>query len=135
MEILKMNNMRKGTLLLILLCVTLSCTSYRDNIKYDNNRDMIKELFLYKCISYGYPDMKFSQYDNSAAVYFELSHYAPEAYLKIDSLAKDFVSNIGYEDTYYENEKTKSLFLQSMEYFKSSKLENFIESLDIYRYK
>ncbi|WP_294592063.1 hypothetical protein [uncultured Bacteroides sp.] len=127
--------MRKETLLLILLCITLSCTSFRDNIKYDNNRDMIKELFLYKCISYGYPDMKLSQYDNSAAVYLELSHYAPEAYLKIDSLAKYFVSNIGYEDTYYENKKTKSLFLQSMEYFKSSKLEDFIESLDIYRYK
>lgn len=127
--------MKKGTLLLILLWITLSCTSSRDNSKYENERDMIKELFLYKCISYGYPEMKLSQYDNSAAVYLELSHYAPEAYLKIDSLAKDFVSNIGYEDTYYENEKTKSLFLQSMEYFKSSELDDFIESLDTYKCK
>jgi len=47
-------------------------------------------------------------------------------------LAKDFVSKITYKDTYYEDEKTKSIFFQSMEYTKNNEFDSFIKSLDKY---
>ena len=128
--------MRAVYLLLILsLGLTLSCTTPRYSVVRNKNREMLKELFLYKCITRGYPEIEFDKLDHSAAVYFELSHYTPEAYLKIDSLAKDFVSNITNEDTYYEDEKSKGIFIKSMEYLKDKKLDDFIKELDKYMSK
>ncbi len=125
--------MKKVYLLLILsLGLTLSCTTSRDSVEPDKNREMLKELFIYKCISRGYPEIEFEKFDNSAALYVELSRYDLKVYLKIDSLAKDFVSKITYKDTYYEDEKTKSIFFQSMEYTKNNEFDSFIKSLDKY---
>ncbi len=124
----------KKVYLLLILCLNLSCTLSRDSITNDKNRqrEMLKELFIYKCISRGYPEIEFEKFDNSAALYVELSRYDLKVYLKIDSLAKDFVSKITYKDTYYEDEKTKSLFFQSMEYTKNNEFNSFMESLDKY---
>ncbi len=94
-----------------------------------------KNYFFINALLERYPEIEFDKLDHSAAVYFELSHYAPEAYLKIDSLAKDFVSNITNEDTYYEDEKSKGIFIQSMEYLKDKKLDDFIKELDKYMSK
>ncbi len=127
--------MKNFLLLLFTLSTVISCTAPKHSMKYNKNREMLKELFLYKCISYGYPEIELSKYDNSAATYLELSHYAPSAYSKIDSLAKVFVSKIEYKDTYYEDQKTKGIFMLSLEYFKSKEFNNFIESLDRYMSK
>lgn len=121
--------------MLLLLCFNLSCTTSRNSVELDKNREMLKELFLYKCISYGYPEIEFSTIDSSPAVYFEIGHYSLEAYSKIDSLAKDFISNIEFKDTYYEDSKTKGIFIQSFEYLKRTEFDNFIKSLDVYIYK
>lgn len=122
----------KKVYLLLVLCLNLSCTLSRNSITSDKNRqrEMLKELFIYKCISRGYPEIEFEKFDNSAALYVELSRYDLKVYLKIDSLAKDFVSKITYKDTYYEDEKTKSIFFQSMEYTKNNEFDSFIKSLD-----
>ena len=77
----------KKVFLLLLLGVILSCSTSKDSVEYDKNREILKELFLYKCISHGYPEIEFSKLDGSSSVYFEIGHYAPEAYLKVDSLA------------------------------------------------
>lgn len=127
--------MKKINLMLVLLSVTLSCTTSRDSVEHDKNREMLKELFLYKCISHGYPEIEFAKVDGSSAVYLEMSHYAPDAYSKIDSLAKNFVSKIVHKDTYYEDAKTKGIFIQSFEYLKEKEFDNFIKSLDTYMYK
>lgn len=121
--------------LLLLLGFTLSCTTSKDNIDRDKNREILKELFLYKCISYGYPEIEFSKFDSSSTVYFEIGHYTSEAYSKIDSLAKDFVSKIECKDTHYEDTKTKGVFIQSFEYLKQTEFDSFIKSLDKYMYK
>lgn len=125
----------KKVFLLLLLGVILSCSTSKDSVECDKNREILKELFLYKCISPGYPEIEFSKLDGSSSVYFEIGHYAPEAYLKVDSLAKDFVSKIEYENTYYEETKTKGLFIQSFEYLKEAKFNDFIKDLNKYMYK
>lgn len=127
--------MKKVSFLLVLLSITLSCTTSKDSAERDKNREILKELFLYQCISHGYPEIEFSKFDSSSAVYFEISHYAPDAYLKVDSLAKDFVSKMVWKDTYYEDTKTRGVFIQSFEYLKKTEFNDFIKSLDRYMYK
>lgn len=125
----------KKVFLLLLSGVILSCSTSKDSVERDKNREILKELFLYKCISHGYPEIEFPKLDSSSAVYFEIGHYAPEAYLKVDSLAKAFVSKIVYEGTYYEETKTKGIFIQSFEYLKEAEFNDFIKGLDKYMYK
>lgn len=120
--------MKKVSFLLVLLSITLSCTTYKDYAERDKNQEILKELFLYKCISHGYPEIEFSKFDSSPAVYFEISHYAPDAYLKVDSLAKDFVSKMVWKDTYYEDTKTRGVFIQSFEYLKKTEFDDFIKT-------
>lgn len=124
--------MKKVFFLLLLLSTTSSCTTSKDSIERDKNREILKELFLYKCISHGYPEINFSELDSSPSAYLEISHYAPDAYLKIDSLAKDFVGKMVWKDTYYEETKTKGVFIQSFEYLKTAEFDDFIKSLDRY---
>ena len=104
-------------------------------VEREKKRETLKALFLYKCISHGYPQIEFGKTDISSAVYMELSNYAPEAYSKVDSFAKEFVNKIGYEGTYYEDEKVKGVFFDSMEYLKNKKFDNFIKSPDKYMIK
>lgn len=127
--------MKKVSFVLLLLSVFLSCTISKDSVERDKNREILKELFLYKCISHGYPEIEFSKFDSSPAAYFDISHYAPDAYLKIDSLAKDFVSKMEWKDTYYEETGTKGVFILSFEYLKTTEFDNFIKSLDRYMCK
>ncbi len=127
--------MKKVSLLLLFLSITLSCTTSIDSAERDRNREILKELFLYECISNGYPEIEFPKLDHSAGVYFEISHYAPEVYLKIDSLAKDFVSKIDYKGTYYEEINKKGIFIQSFDYLKTEEFNDFIKSLDKYMYE
>lgn len=124
--------MKKASFLLLLLCINLSCTTSKDSAERDKNRGILKELFLYKCISHGYPEIEFSKFDSSSAAYLDISHYAPDAYSKIDSLAKDFVSKMVWKDTYYEDTKTKGVFILSFEYLKTAEFNDFIKSLDRY---
>lgn len=124
--------MKKASFLLLLLCINLSCTTSKDSVERDKNREILKELFLYKCISHGYPEIEFSKFDSSSAAYLDISHYAPDAYSKIDSLAKDFVSKMVWKDTYYEDTKTKGVFILSFEYLKTAEFNDFIKSLDRY---
>lgn len=108
--------MGKAAILLVFLSITLSCNTHRDQAECSKSREMLKEYFLYSCLHHGYPQMELAKLDYSSAVYVELSNYAPQVYRKVDSLAKDFVSKIGYEDTYY----------------KSKEFDDFIRSLDEY---
>lgn len=127
--------MKKGLLLSFFILGTLSCITNESLTKRNKNREILKELFFYKCIFYGYPESQFSELDISASVYIDISCYSPEAYLKVDSLAKDFVSKIDYKDTYYESANAKGVFIQAFDFFKSDSLDHFINSLDKYMCK
>lgn len=122
-------------ILLLLLLSVFSCTTSKDDVERNKNREMLKELFLYECISHGYPEIEFSKFDSSSATYINISHYAPDAYLKIDSLAKNFVSKMEWKDTYYEETETKGIFILSIEYLKTKEFNDFIKSLDKYMCK
>ena len=97
------------------------------------NRQMLKDFFLYSCIMHGFENADMKKMDHSLAVYIDLLRYNLEAIHKTDSVAKAFTGSI--ETSPYENRRTKGSIMMSIEEYKSKRLDKFITSMDIYMLK
>lgn len=97
------------------------------------NREMLKDYFLYSCIIHGFENSDIKKKDHSGAVYIDLLRYDLKAIHKTDSIAKSFVSSI--ETSPYENRNTKGIIILSIEEYKSKRIDEFIKSMDIYMLK
>lgn len=126
--------MKKKIFALVLLGISLSLFSFKviDDRCRENNRKLIKEYFLYRCIIEGFKERNIEELDHSGTVYVELMRYGIKAKNKVDSLAKEFIHSIPISD--YENRKTRGITILSIEYYNSKELDKFIKSLDIYMY-
>lgn len=96
----------------------------------ENNRQLLKEMFLTFCIVRGFPDKYIEFSDHSLTVYGELACYEIEVPLKIDSLATAFVTSIPYSD--YEGTHTRGVIAMSLEYYHSNELDSIVRSMDKY---
>jgi len=122
----------KYIFLFFISLLTILTLQYNQNIstnKHDN-REMLRDYFLYACINHGFKEFHLVEKDHSGAVYLELLKYDLEALNKVDSLAKTFVQSIPVSN--YENKKTKGIIILSIREYNSKKVKSFIKSLDRY---
>jgi hypothetical protein len=127
----------KNLILLILMLTfeILPCYSSveNQNRSVNQNREILKEYFLYSCIIHGFEKCNIESKDNSGSVYVDILNYGLKAIQKTDSLAKRFIESI--EISPYENRNTKGIIIRSIEEYKSKRLDEFIKSMDIYMIK
>jgi hypothetical protein len=96
----------------------------------EKNRDLLKEYFLYSCISHGFENKVFLKEDHSGAVYRDLLRYDLEALHKVDSVAKTFVESISISD--YEGRNTKGIIILSIEKYNSPEINILVKTMDKY---
>ena len=123
----------KNCVFIIIASFAFHCTAKGQSKFTKQNREMLKDFFLYSCIKYGFEETDIGKKDHSGAVYIDLLRYNLEAIHKTDSLAKAFVASI--EPTPYENRGTKGTIMMSIEVYKSKKIDKFITSMDVYMIK
>ena len=123
----------KNFIFIIIASLAFHCTAKGQSKFTRQNREMLKDFFLYSCIRYGFPEIDMQKKDHSAAVYIDLLRYNLEAIHKTDSVAKAFIASI--EPTPYENRGTKGIIIMSIEAYKSKKIDKFITSMDVYMMK
>ncbi len=120
------------TIILIFLMTFMipSISSIKQDNKVIYNRNMLRDYFLYSCITYGFKDQGILKVDHSGAVYIDLLRYELRALHIIDSIAKDFVDSIPISP--YENRNTKGIIILSIEKYKSNEIYKKIIELDKY---
>lgn len=123
----------KNSIYFISALVILSCSVSGQSKFIIENREMLKDYFLYSCIRHGFEDLDIKNKDHSGAVYIDLLRYDLKALHKTDSIAKAFISSI--EASPYENRNTKGIIILSIEEHKSKRIDEFIKSMDIYMLK
>lgn len=121
--------------IIVILSVAMSscCFHAQPRTEIETNRELLRDYFLYKCISTGYNELEISEYDHSAAVYMDLLRYELIAKQRIDSVAIGFVNTIPISPL--ENRNTRGIIILSIEKYKSDEIKTFIRSLDKYMLK
>lgn len=123
----------KNCIIFILTFIVFNCSATGQSKFVKENREMLKEFFLYSCIMHGFEDSTMKKKDHSGAVYIDLLRYDLKAIHKTDSLAKAFIGSI--ETSPYENRKSKGIIVMSIEGYNSKKIDTFVKSMDIYMLK
>ena len=99
-----------------------------DRIKNVNYRESLKDLAFCSCIKYGYQKDSIFQKDVSMSVYTELTNYDIESYKVIDSVIMNTISNIRPLQT-SDYAGRKAILYESIEFYKSKRLQCIIDSL------
>jgi hypothetical protein len=123
----------KISIYFILASVIFTCTLQAQPKAVRENREMLKDYFLYSCIIHGFENLDMKKKDHSGAVYTDLLRYDLKALHKTDSLAKAFVNSI--QSSPYEQRNSKGIIILSIDEYKSKRIDNFIKSMDIYMLK
>lgn len=113
-------------LVFFILFLLLGCAS---NSKFSENRTLLKEYAYCKCFEYATKDTVFFKNDISLSVYKDIAHYYPDAYKKVDSLAKLEASEI-MPSLIADYQNKKAIFSDCFLFFKSKKLDSLVKSLD-----
>jgi hypothetical protein len=90
------------------------------------NRQVLKDLFLCKCIDKGLRESKILQNDHSASVLVEIAEYRSEVLLSVDSLASAVATRIPVSNLTGK----RGILLNCIEYYNGKQLKAFITRMD-----
>lgn len=120
----------KSFLLFVICVFSVSISSAQDNY-VENQRELLREYFLYSSLKKAYGGECFRS-DFSASYYVDVANYDLSAFHKIDSLATAFVES---RRSSSDKSKYETVFLDCMEKYKSEEVKKFICGLDKYLIK
>lgn len=97
----------------------------------EDNRQMLRDYFLFCCIEQGIKTGKINLKDISRGVAFELSNYPPEVFNTVDSLAKETV-NLLQPSIIVDHGGNYAALWDLLQVYNSEAAKEYIESLDQY---
>ena len=97
-------------------------------------RELLKEYFLYVCITEGFKDKSLVDDDISGTVYFDVLPYSPEAFQEIKAYASSFVETIEPSPIMDHGGK-RTVISSCIDKYKSKELDKFVKSMDKYLLK
>ena len=115
----------------VLMSFMAAANSESESTHVKEQRELLKDYFLCKCLTVGFEEVQIDKYDCSPAVYFDIARYDPGAFHEVAAYAKEFVASIEpspIEDLGHR----KAIIIHCIDKYKTKEVDDFIKSMDRY---